>query len=276
MIIDSHQHFWQYDLERDTWIDENMGVLKRDFMPSDLYPIFLRENITGSIAVQADQSETETNFLLDCARKNSFIKGVVGWVDLQAADVANRLAYFSKNPLFKGVRHILQAEDISFFKNPNFISGLGHLASYGLTYDLLVYHHQLAAAVELVDQFPTQTFIVNHIAKPNIDKDLCKKWKKNIRTLASYKNVYCKVSGLVTETDNKKWNESCFTPFIDTVSDAFGADRLLFGSDWPVCLLNGNYECVLKLIKNYFKSYAQKDRDKIFGLNSIKIYNLAI
>ena len=277
MIIDSHQHFWKYNANRHAWIDESMSVLKRNFMPNDLHPILSRHNIDGCIAIQADQSEDETNFLLNCAMKNKFIKGVVGWVDLKSEKLSNTLKNFTQNRLFKGVRHILQSEQVDFFQDKAFRRGIDTLTSYRLPYDLLVHHHQLPLAIDIVKQTsPKQIFVLNHIGKPNIDQTVCPVWENNINTLANYQNVYCKISGLVTETTEKEWEESKFTPFIEVVFKAFGSDRLLFGSDWPVCLLNGNYTSVLKTIVNYLANCPKELSNKVLGLNAINLYRIDI
>ncbi|MCG9793182.1 amidohydrolase family protein [Flavobacterium algicola] len=274
MRIDSHQHFWNFNPVRDSWIDDSMTVIKRDFLPQDLQPILEANKIEGCIAVQADQSEEETTFLLQLANDNSFIKGVVGWVDLRASDVEDRLGFFSKNNLFKGVRHIVQAESEDFLLRKDFRNGISKLEQFGLVYDLLIYPNQLKNAIKLVQEFHNQQFVINHIAKPKIDGDFDSEWEKQIRILATCKNVNCKVSGLVTETADLKWNEAIFTPYLDVVVDAFGIDRLLFGSDWPVCLLAGEYREVLQIIENYFAEYSKEDKEKIMGQNAIRIYKL--
>lgn len=274
MIIDSHQHFWKYNPIRDSWIDNTMKALRKDFLPKDLKLILDGNKVDGCIAVQADQSEEETIFLLECAKENQCIKGVVGWVDLRAKNVEERLEYFSKNHLFKGVRHIVQAEKNDFVLRKDFQNGISKLAKFGLTYDLLVYPKQLPATIKLVKEFPMQPFVLDHIAKPKISENLDKQWLKNIQDLAVCQNVCCKISGLFTETEGFKWRESDFTPFLDAVVDAFGVDRILFGSDWPVCLLAVEYKKTLEIIKNYFQGYSSEDKAKIFGGNAIRIYNV--
>jgi len=274
MIIDSHQHFWNYDAVRDAWIDDHMQVLKRDFLPKDYDPILQEHQIAGCIAVQADQSEEETLFLLDCATKHPFIKGVVGWVDLCASNVAERLEYFAQNPLFKGVRHIVQAEDDDYLLRKTVQNGIACLSQFNLTFDLLIYPRQLPAAIALVAQFPQQKFILNHIAKPHISAPLSENWTTQISLLAQNLNVYCKLSGMVTETTNYQFEEAQFRPYLDVVFQCFGAQRLLFGSDWPVCLLAADYRGVLEIVKNYFEEYPKDIKEQIMGLNAIKIYNL--
>jgi L-fuconolactonase len=275
MRIDSHQHFWKYNPIRDAWIDPSMGAIKKDFLPKDLSPLLQKHFFDGCIAVQAGQSEEETEFLLKLAKENPFIKGVVGWVDLRNKNVKERLQYFSQNKLFKGVRHIVQAEkDDHFMLGSSFMNGIGKLELFNLTYDILVYPNQLPAAVGLVRRFPRQKFILDHIAKPRISEGVDHHWLNNIQLLASNQNVSCKISGMVTETNDFKWKKSDFAPFLKAIVSAFGVDRILFGSDWPVCLLAAQYKDVLEIIKDYFETYSLDDIDKILGGNATRIYNI--
>jgi len=274
MKIDAHQHFWKYNPVRDSWIDSSMEVIRKDFLPKDLKPILDANAIDGCIAVQADQSETETNFLLDLAENNTFIKGVVGWVDLKAENVEERLAYFSKNKLFKGVRHIVQAEKDDFVLDIKFQNGIGKLNSFSLVYDLLVFPNQLENTIKLVEKFPNQQFVLDHIAKPQISKGIDNYWMEQIFKLASFNNVSCKISGMVTETENFNWKTEEFTPFLDTIVKAFGTERILYGSDWPVCLLGAEYKSVLQIIKNYFIDFSKEEQNQIMGGNASRIYNL--
>jgi len=274
MKIDSHQHFWNYIPQRDTWIDNSMGALKKDFSPRDLEPHLTQNNLGGCIAVQADQSEAETEFLLDLADQYSFIKGVVGWVDLRGENVEERLAHYSKNPYFKGVRHIVQAEKETFLLNADFQEGIQKLSSFQLTYDILIYPNQLKAAIALVNRFPTQQFILDHSAKPEIKNQRFHPWQDLIQELAQAPNVACKISGLITEADLNHWKPEEITPYIDIVFNAFGEDRVLFGSDWPVCLLAGSYDEVVALISNYSRDFSDQTKAKLFGENAARIYQL--
>jgi len=275
MVIDSHQHFWKYDPVRYDWIDDSMKVLQKDFLPPKLGPILQKNKVDGCVAVQADQSEAETEFLLHLARENDFIKGVVGWVDLRADNVNARLAHFSEDKNLKGVRHIVQEEpDPEFMLRKDFQNGIGHLAQFGLTYDILVYPNQLAAAVLLTRAFPDQKFVLDHIAKPRISEGLENQWVHYIKELALNPNVSCKVSGMVTETKNFKWRQEDFSPFIEVVLDAFGWQRLLYGSDWPVCLLGGSYKEVLTIVTDYMDKLPEKEKAGIMGLNAINFYSL--
>jgi L-fuconolactonase len=251
-----------------------MEVLREDFLPKDLKPILDANGVAGCIAVQADQSEEETEFLLKCAQENPFLKGVVGWVDLRAGNVEERLANYSRNEYFKGVRHIVQAEKDDFLLNKDFQNGVGKLSQYGLSYDLLIYPRQFPATLEMVEKFPNQIFVLDHIAKPSVSEKLDAEWVKNILLLSKHENVFCKISGMVTETKNFEWVKSDFTPYLASVVSAFGTDRLLYGSDWPVCLLAADYREVLGIIVDYFQNFSTLEKSKIFALNAIKAYNL--
>jgi len=274
MIIDSHQHFWNYDPVRDSWIDESMGSIRKNFLPEDLKTILLENKIEGCISVQADQSEAETEFLLSCADKNHFIKGVVGWVDLTAENVEARLAHYSNNSLFKGVRHIVQSEKDDYLLRKDVQNGISKLAKYNLTYDILVFPKQLPSVLDLVDRYPEQNFILDHIGKPNISKPMNETWKANITTLSKFENVSCKISGMVTETENFSFADKDFEPFMDHVFNSFGSNRLLFGSDWPVCNLATNYKKVVTLINNYLDLHSAEIKAQVMGINATKIYNL--
>ena len=274
MIIDSHQHFWNYNEKRDTWINESMEILKKDFLPHDLEPILKQNKIDGCIAVQADQSEEETEFLLKCASENKFIKGVVGWVDLCSENLESRLSYFSNNPIFKGVRHIVQAENSNYLRKKDVEKGIGKLSKFNLTFDLLITTEQIKSAISLVEKLPNQKFVLDHIAKPKISEPIENGWLSGIIKLSEKKNVWCKLSGLVTETNGYNFEESDFNPFIKVIFENFGPDRILFGSDWPVCLLASNYKNVLGIINNYFKDYDPGVKKKILGGNAKIFYNL--
>ena len=274
MVLDSHQHFWKYDPHRDSWIDENMKTLRRDFLPKDLDPILEKNGINGCIAVQADQSEHETEFLLSLTKNNSFIKGVVGWVDLRADNIEERLAHYSSNNLLKGVRHIVQAEPDDFMLGEKFKYGISLLTQFGLTYDILVLPPQLPATIQFVNKFPSQKFVIDHMAKPNIKKGEMVAWKNNMEELAKSPNIYCKISGLVTEADWKNCKKEDFSPYLDLIFKAFGVDRIMFGSDWPVCKLAAEYRQQLEIIESYISSFSSEDKKKIMGENTIRFYNI--
>lgn len=275
MKIDSHQHFWRYNAARDAWITDSMAALKRDFLPEHLAGELAANGIDASIAVQADQSENETKFLLDLAEKNGRVAGVVGWVDLLSPRVGERLEYFSHFPKLRGFRHIAQAEaDDRFLARKDFVNGVSQLRAFGFTYDILVYPRQLAAAIELVARLPQQLFVIDHCAKPEIKSGKTEPWSAQLREIAQNKTVFCKVSGLITEADWKHWKADDFKPYLDVVFGAFSADRLIFGSDWPVCLLAAAYRQVKQLIEDYVKGYSAPDKDKVFGGNASRFYGL--
>jgi len=275
MRIDSHQHFWKYHPVKDAWITHEMNVIQRDFMPADLLPLLHENKFDGAVSVQADQTEMETDFLLELASKNDFIKGVVGWIDLCADNISERLAYYAGFKKLKGFRHIVQAEPAdNFLILPDFCRGISQLMNYPFTYDLLIFPRHLPYAKKLVDQFPLQPFVIDHLAKPDFKTSDFKQWEESIRSIERNKNVYCKVSGLVTEADWKNWHISDFRYCLDVVTESFGVDRLMFGSDWPVCLLGGSYTEVTSIVEEYFARYSLEDQSKIFGLNAVQFYNL--
>jgi L-fuconolactonase len=275
MKIDSHQHFWRYDAVRGAWVTDSMAVLRRDFLPEHLAAELSPNGIDASIAVQADQSESETMFLLDLAEKNRRIAGVVGWVDLLSPRVGERLEYFSRFSKLRGFRHIAQSEpDDRFLAREDFVKGVAQLRAFGFTYDILIYPKQLPAAIELVASLPEQRFVVDHIAKPEIKSKKTVPWAAQMKEIAQHKNVFCKLSGMVTEADWKHWKVDDFKPYLDAVFDAFGADRLMFGSDWPVCLLAATYRQVKQLIEEFVKGFSPSDKEKIFGCNAARFYGL--
>jgi L-fuconolactonase len=275
MRIDAHQHFWKYNPARDTWITDKMSALKRDFLPQEFAQECKASGIDASIAVQADQSETETRFLLDLAEGNESIAGVVGWVDLRSPAVAERLEFFSRFPKLRGFRHIVQAEpDDRFLLREDFMRGIAQLRPFGFTYDILIYPKQLPAAVELVSKFPEHRFVIDHLAKPEVKTRNIGNWTQFMHAIAANNNVFCKISGLVTEADWHAWKPDDFTPYLDVVFDAFGVDRLMFGSDWPVCLLAASYRQVKQIIEAYTKDFRAQDRARIFGGNAAQFYGL--
>jgi len=274
MKIDTHQHFWKFDPVRDSWINDTMQVLRKDFLPDDLNPDLKRNAIDGCIAVQADQSEKETQFLLDLATEYNFIKGVVGWLDLRDKNVGDKLDFYSQNNLLKGLRHIVQSELDDFMIQENFQRGIGILGKYNLTYDILIYPNQMNATFQLISKYPDQLFVIDHLAKPSIKKQLISTWENEIKKLALWPNVSCKLSGLVTEADWNNWKMSDFRPYLDVVVEAFGINRVMFGSDWPVCLLAASYSQVFNVVADYFENFTVEEKEKVFGTNAIKFYNI--
>lgn len=275
MKIDSHQHFWNYHPIKDAWISDAMKVIQQDFMPADLLPLLQKNDIDGCIAVQADQSETETRFLLQLAQDNDFIMGVVGWVDFRSNDIEERLQYFSQFEKLKGFRHIVQGESEDYFLlRADFCNGIAQLEKYNFTYDLLILPKHLSVATEFVKRFPKQNFVIDHLAKPNFKEANFTNWENGIRELATYKNVFCKLSGMVTEADWKNWKAEDFNYCLDVLVGNFGIERLMFGSDWPVSLLAASYEQSSAIVKNYFSKFSEEEQHKIWGGNAIKFYNL--
>jgi L-fucono-1,5-lactonase len=275
MNIDSHQHFWIYHPQRDSWITEEMSVLMRDFLPDELIAELRSNGMDGCIAVQADQSEQETDFLLELAARYDHIKGVIGWADLCSANLPARLEHFSQFKKLRGFRHLVQSEpDDRFLLREDFCRGIEQLAAYNLTYDILVYPRQLPAAIELVERFPAQKFVLDHMAKPPIRSGELDPWAHNIRAIAGFPNIHCKLSGLITEANWASWRQEDFIPYLDVVFEAFTPDRLMFGSDWPVCLLAGSYRSVRQLITDYVRVLPVATQQGIFGANAWNFYGL--
>lgn len=272
--IDSHQHFWKYNPTRDAWITDQMKVIQRDFLPHDLAPILKENIIDGCVTVQADQSETETQFLLELAAKNDFVKGVVGWVDLRSDELHKRLEFYSDFKKLKGFRHIVQAEPVGFMRGAEFSKGIGALRQYNFTYDILIYPHQIQDAIWLVSHHPDQKFVVDHLAKPNIREKEFNSWSAQMKELASHTNVYCKLSGMVTEANWDKWTNEDFKPYLDFIINHFGTNHIMYGSDWPVCLLAASYHKQLNILEEFLRTFPSSEIDKIMGENAIRFYNL--
>ncbi|NVK48530.1 MAG: amidohydrolase family protein, partial [Cyclobacteriaceae bacterium] len=251
MRIDAHQHFWRYHPKRHEWIDDSMKSIQRDFMPEDLTPILEKAGMDGCVAVQAEENLKETEFLLDLAEENDWIKAVVGWVDIGSSDLSKALDEYSQSSKLKGFREILQSKDPRYMLREEFIQGLKLLHGKGFTYDILIFPQHLNAVIELVKQCEDHALVIDHLAKPYIKDGEWKSWKKAMIPIAEREYVFAKLSGLVTEADWKNWNEQQILPFIEIALELFGPDRLMFGSDWPVCLLAGEYEQVLGIIERF-------------------------
>ena len=277
MRIDAHQHFWRYSPERYPWIPKG-SALAQDWLPADLAQLQTPLGFQGSIAVQAQQTLSETEWLLSLADQDPRVRGVVGWVDLQQDRVEDDLARLTRHPRLVGIRHVVQDEpDDQFMLRPAFQRGIGRLQAFQLRYDILIYPRQLPAAIQLVRAFPEQPFVLDHIAKPFIRTGTLSPWREQIRELAGHPNVLCKVSGMVTEADPQSWKLEDFTPFLDVVFEAFGVGRLMFGSDWPVCLLAGSYGRVVGLLEDYVRTRARLDAsetDGLWGLNAARFYGV--
>ncbi len=275
MVIDSHQHFWKYEPVKHDWIDDEMSVIRRDFSPSDLTKVYQENSIDGCVAVQADQTLEETDFLIDLASNNNFIKGIVGWADLRAENIEKVLEKYSTSKILKGFRHVVQGEpDHNFLLRPNFSRGISLLEKYNFTYDILVFPHQLGSVLEFVKKFPNQKFVIDHIAKPYIKDGYFEGWATMMTAIGKHENVSCKMSGMVTEADYNKWTPEQIHPYMNTVLEAFGSKRILFGSDWPVCLVAGNYSKIKKLTTDFISEFSQIEQNSIMGNNAIEFYNL--
>ncbi len=273
-IIDAHQHFWEYNPQKHDWIDDDMALIRKDFLPSDLLPVLKENNIVGTVAVQADQTERETNFLLSLAAENPFIKGIVGWVDLRAVNIKDRLAYFAQFNSIKGFRQVLQGEEPAFMLQPDFFRGIDALNEFNFTYDILIFPKHLIAAFQLVKQFPNQLFVIDHIAKPYIKAGLVEEWKRDIKMIAQFDNLYCKVSGMVTEANYQQWKQEEFRPYLDAIVDAFGINRIMFGSDWPVCQVAASYEQTIGIVQEYFSCFTLNEKALFFRENAKQFYHL--
>ncbi|OGX91788.1 amidohydrolase family protein [Hymenobacter coccineus] len=276
MRIDAHQHFWQYDPERDAWITPDMAAIRRSFAPADLQPLLAQHGFGGCVAVQASQHEAENELLLGYAAAYPFIRGVVGWVDLQAPNVAERLAHYRQFEPMKGFRHVLQGEaDRALLLTPAFRRGIAALGPLGFTYDLLILPDQLGYARQLAADFPNQPFMLDHLAKPGIRAGDVAGWAANIRALAALGNTWCKVSGLVTEADWLGWQPQDFRPYLDVVFEAFGPARVVFGSDWPVCNVAGGYAAVVGLLEGYLAAFSAAEQALFWGENAAAFYKIA-
>ena len=275
MTIDSHQHFWKYEPVKHDWIDDSMAVIRKDFMPSDLQKVYTDNEIDGCVAVQADQTLEETDFLLNLSKENDFIKGIVGWVDFRAENIDDVLKHYSQFEKIKGFRHVVQGEpDHNFLLRPDFLRGISKLEKYNFTYDILIFPHQLGATLEFVKKFPNQKFVIDHIAKPYIKDGFYDGWAALMSEIGKQKNVHCKLSGMITEADFDQWSPEQIEPYMNLVLSAFGAEKIMFGSDWPVCLVAGNYNKVKEIVTNFIANLSSKEQASIMGDNAIKFYNL--
>ncbi|WP_339302664.1 amidohydrolase family protein [Paenibacillus sp. FSL R5-0519] len=276
MKLDAHQHFWEYNIAEYGWIGEEMKAIRQSFLPRDLEPILTQSGMDGCIAVQARQSLTETEWLLQLADQYEFIKGVVGWVDLCSDDVRNQLELLASNPVLKGVRHVIQDEpDLQYVLREDFQRGISLLKEYDLAYDLLVSKEQLPYAVDLVKAFPEQRFVLDHLAKPDIKSGIISPWREALESLAAQPNTYCKLSGIVTEADWASWTPSDFTSYLNIAIEAFGAERLMFGSDWPVSNLAASYSEVYGLIKTHIQSLSESEQQMILGGTCAAFYQIS-
>lgn len=273
--LDSHQHFWRFDPVRDAWIDDDMRVIQRDFLPEDLKLELEKHSINGCIAVQSDQSEADNAFLIELASMHPFIKGVVGWVDLQAENIEETLQFYSQYKIMKGFRHVLQGEaNRALMLEPGFMRGIGLLKKYNFTYDILIFRDQLFYASELCSKFPEQSFVLDHIAKPDIRNQAVHDWIPGIQELAKNPNIYCKVSGMVTEANWQGWKNEDFYPYLDVVFESFGIERLMFGSDWPVCNVAGGYTAATDMVRSYLSQFPEDQQALFWGANAARFYGI--
>lgn len=275
MVIDTHHHFWKYNPEEYGWINNEMSVIRRNFLPEDLKKVIDENGVDGVISVHARQTIEETKTLLKYAGENEFMKGVVGWLPLADKKFPEILDEFAINKSLKGLRHVVQGEpNPEFILGKAFNNGISSLKNYNLVFDILIYEHQLPNAIRFVDLHPNQQFVLDHIAKPKIRINEIEAWKKNIRELAKRENVVCKISGMVTEADYKCWTTEQLQPYFDVVLDAFGTNRLMFGSDWPVCLVATQYGSWLEMVKNRISKFSTEEQEKILYKNALKYYLL--
>lgn len=275
MIIDSHHHYWKYNPVEYDWIDDSMKVIRTDFLPENLEKTISEAGIDGVISVHARQVVEETDWLIELARQNKFMKGVVGWLPLMQDDIEAFLEKYSGEKILKGLRHVVQGEpDPEFILRSDFNRGIALLKKYSLVYDLLIFERQLPNTIRFVDQHPDQVFVLDHIAKPKIAANELSPWKKNIQELAKRENVSCKISGMVTEADFGNWTPAQLQPYFEVVLEAFGPARLLFGSDWPVCLVATSYKNWADLVKKTISTFSETEQANIMGKNAVKIYNL--
>ncbi len=274
MKIDAHQHFWKYDPVKGGWITDDMQVIRRDFLPADLHPLLEKHGIDGCVAVQADQSLAENEFLLDLAKKNHWIKGVVGWLDLKAATLETNLEKYQSDPLFKGVRHILQAEPDGYMTDPKFMAGVKKAGDYQLTYDILTTERQLPEVVRFVESLPEMKLVVDHISKPVIAGASFAHWATHMRKLSEREHVFVKLSGMITEADWSAWKPADLANYIDFCLENFGPERLMYGSDWPVCLVAGSYHEVLNALEKNLEALSPPEKNAIFGKTAENFYDL--
>ena len=275
MHVDAHQHYWIYNPDEYGWIDDSMAAIRRDFLPQHLAPELEENQFHGSVVIQTRQTVEETRWLLELADENPTILGVVGWADLRSPNAHSQLTEFTKNPKLVGIRHIVQSEpDDRFLLQPDFLRGISLLEDFDLAYDILVYTRHLPVAAEFVERFPHQRFVLDHLAKPPIKNGEIDLWAEGIHRLAAFPNVFCKLSGLVTEADWERWTPEQISPYLDVAFHSFGANRLMIGSDWPVCLVAASYTRVVNVVKHYLNRYTQDVRAAVLGGNAQRFWRL--
>ena len=274
-IIDSHHHFWHYNVEDYGWIKDSMSVIRRDFLPVDLAQTIRGAGVDGVVSVQARQSLEETRWLLELAGENSFVRGVVGWAPLISPDIGKILDELAANRKLRSLRHVLQSEPDEFYMlREDFDHGLAALRGHDLAYDILIFERHLPQTIQFVDRHPQQVFVLDHLAKPRIKERQLQPWRKHIMELAERSNVYCKISGMVTEADFANWTEADLRPYFETVLEAFGPNRLMFGSDWPVCLVACDYARWVSLVKSWIKQLSAAEQARVMGGTAVEAYRL--
>lgn len=275
MNIDAHQHFWIYNQKDFDWIDDSMAAIRRNFLPEDLQPDLQANAFDGSVVVQTRQTLDETRWLLGLAERNPSILGVVGWADLRSPDIQSQLTSLTRSRKLVALRHIVQSEpDDRFLLQPDFLRGISALEEFGLAYDILIYPKHLPVATDFVQRFPRQRFVLDHLAKPPIKSGEIDSWAKGIRALAASQNVFCKLSGLVTEADWKHWMPEHITPYLDIAFESFGPERLMIGSDWPVCLVAASYNRAVNVIKDYVCRLSPESQAAVLGGNAARFWRL--
>ena len=274
-MIDSHQHFWQVGRFDYPWMTRDLGVLYRDYLPDELAPILRTNGVEKTVLVQASNSIAESRWLLSLADENDFIAGVVGWVDLMSSDVDAQLIELTAHPKFKGVRHLVESEpQDDWIIQPAVLSGLKRLSTYGLSYDLLVHTRHLKHVPRVAESCPDLVLVIDHLAKPPIAKHALDEWSQAFKPLASYRNIHCKLSGLVTEANWTSWQTDDLRPFVEFALESFGTDRLMFGSDYPVCLLAASYDRMLESFQEILTNLSDTEREKIFSRNAARVYRV--
>ncbi len=275
MIIDTHQHFWNYNPGDFAWLTNEMKSIRRNFSPQNLKNTISETEVKSVVSVQARQRLEETDWLLQLASENDFIKGIIGWVPLASETIMPVLEKYSTQTLLKGVRHVIQGEpDPEFILGKNFNKGISLLKNYNWVYDILIFEHQLPNTIRFIDQHPNQIFVLDHIAKPRIKENKLDNWKKNIRELSKHENVFCKISGMVTEADFKKWTVAQLHPYFEVVLETFGPNRLMLGSDWPVCLVATTYKNWFEIAKSQISQLSKNEQNLIFHKNATQVYQL--
>lgn len=276
-VVDAHQHFWKFDPIRDEWMEPGkMEVIRRDFLPENLKPILDQYDVDATVAVQADQSLAETDFLLELASSHDFVLGVVGWIDLKSSTLPTLLEHYTDVPHLVGFRHITQSEPKGFMTDPIFIEGVKTILENNFRYDVLIYWHQMEEAIEMIRALPDEPMVLDHIAKPNIQDGRILKWKNSMKELAAFEHLHCKISGMITEAHWQYWTENDLRPYIDVAMEAFGPDRCMFGSDWPVCTLAGSYGQVISSLRSYLSTFSKSEQSKIMGQNCLDFYGLTL